>query len=225
MSKPSKKPKSKRLTKEQLRRSEAAKKGWKKRKTREAKAALVAKLRNERTRNANAIKARTKTAPKKKAASKGGNSRVRGKQQKTPTKKELLRQLAEEKAKRVKAEKAFKREVDKAFEVRRKRIDEKTKVDENGEKLPVLDENGFPDFESFVPTRIGQPEWLHRDGTLAVAPCRLRWLPEPEYSNLVKKLKRVKREGSAEDFQDFADVIADFFDVDIREVYTLECSP
>jgi len=202
MPKALKKTAKKRLTKKQLRQSAASIKGWKTRRKRERRELLETKLLAEKRKVANAKKANAKkgspriTPPKRKSVSK------------EPTVKQLQAELKKEKAARIKAEDRFKAEVDAAFNTRRERLDK--------EDDP---------FAHFVPTLINHPEWLHRDGSIAVSPSKLRWLPFPEYEALLAKVRERHENGSEEDFEDFADMIADFFDCEIQEVYTLFFSP
>lgn len=72
----------------------------------------------------------------------------------------------------------------------------------------------------FVDAR--NPEFLHRDMTLAVHPCRLRH--RPEAPDLRKALKDARKKGLIHLGQ-LAHDIADFYDLPIREVYTLYWSP
>lgn len=72
----------------------------------------------------------------------------------------------------------------------------------------------------FVHTR--KPEYLREDWTLAVLPSRLRHRAETE--EIRKELKKAHRRGK-EPFEESIRKIAEFYDVDVREVYTLWESP
>jgi hypothetical protein len=74
----------------------------------------------------------------------------------------------------------------------------------------------------WVPTRIGHPEMLKSDMTLALHPSRLRHVEETLL--LQEKLKEAKEKGEYE-FIDMCDSMAAFYDIPIQEVYTLYWSP
>ena len=67
------------------------------------------------------------------------------------------------------------------------------------------------------------PELLHRDGTIALKPSRLRHLGQ-ETNVLLKILKKAMKKGEQE-FTLAANLIATQYEVAVREVYTLWYSP
>lgn len=73
---------------------------------------------------------------------------------------------------------------------------------------------------TFVPTR--PKDFLRQDGTLAVQPSALRHIDQAD--DLYKALHKARRKSKIE-LDRLAHEMADFYDVDIREVYTLFYSP
>lgn len=205
MAKSRKKPSRKRVSKEWLRRSIAAKRGWH---TRRKKAIKV-----ERAKLANANKALSKKGKKKK---KGKDVFTPKRNPKTLSVAQLKKQLAAEKKKRESLEKKFAREVDRVFNHRRKELDDR-------DRKPDSTESPDP-FANFVDTLIGAPEWLHRDGTLAIRPSRLRWADKETYDELVRLLGVAKEQGD-EEFEFQCEWISELYDVAYDEVVTLYYSP
>jgi hypothetical protein len=76
--------------------------------------------------------------------------------------------------------------------------------------------------QDWVPTRIGMPEMLKSDMTLALHPSRLRHVEETLL--LQEKLREAKEKGEYE-FIDMCDSMAMFYDIPVQEVYTLHYSP
>jgi len=72
----------------------------------------------------------------------------------------------------------------------------------------------------FVDTR--NPEFLHGDGTIAVHPCRLRNVAEAD--RLRAALLKARNRSKAT-FDELARDMAEFYDLPVKEVYTLFWSP
>lgn len=66
------------------------------------------------------------------------------------------------------------------------------------------------------------PEWLHRDGTVALQPSRVRHLNEKSYRKLLKTLSEaLEGDTPGNDLE----ILADMYEVSVRELYTLFFSP
>lgn len=74
--------------------------------------------------------------------------------------------------------------------------------------------------KNFVHTK--KPEFLHEDWTLAVMPSRLRH--RAETAEIRKALLKAEKRGEAFT-EEFYRQIAEFYDVEVQEVYTLRWSP
>lgn len=72
----------------------------------------------------------------------------------------------------------------------------------------------------FVDTR--SPEYLHRDFSIAAHPCRLRHLTEAP--DLLETMRKARKKGEVH-LGRIAHDIAEWYDVPIKEVYTLFWSP
>lgn len=72
----------------------------------------------------------------------------------------------------------------------------------------------------FVDTR--NPEFLHSDGSIAVHPCKLRNVAEADRLRAALLLARRRSQAT---FDELARDMADFYDLPVKEVYTLFWSP
>lgn len=152
----------------------------------------------------------------------------------TPAERELRRLLREERRARLAYQEAAER--------KRKRKRKKRKVPKKPSDKPAVDQKNWEDqlkqsqeelkkaredlaFEkwvaSFVPAE--DPEWIKRDGTIALQPSKLRTKKILDQMSLWRDLDEVASSDLA--FRELAELMAAQEDCDVREIYAFYKSP